>query len=183
MKAGATEKVSYSTQSERLVIRYLLNERDTFEKLVQSIQQFAGPHALEVLLDSVNGFLSYDSSYRMDRAYALRGMALERMGRADEAEISYSSSLMLNNHNREARKSLIALHMTAGSLDKALVELDKALRIEKIVHERDFYLSMRKKVYERKELANEKKKGRPFNGLASLPEYALATGHPKAHSG
>jgi len=174
----------FSTQCERLVIRYLLNEKETFGSLVANVKKFAGEKTFELLLDSLNGFLNYDSSYRLDRAYALRGIVFEKLERIDEAEISYTSSLLLNNHNKIARKNLIDLHISIGEPDKALLEVDKAIRIEGAKQEREYFLTVRKKIYEQKELDKEEtNKANPFNGLASLPGYALVTGHPKAHSG
>jgi len=184
MKVGIKEHSELSIQCERLVIRYLLNPKDTFGNLVANVQKLAGDKTLELLCDTLNGFLSYDSTYRLDRAYALRGMVLEKLERVDEAEISYSSSLLLNNHNKQARKNLIDLHMATGDLDKALMEVEKAVRIEGDRQERAYFLSVRKRIFEIKEMAKEEKnKVNPFKDLASRPGYALVTGHPKASSG
>jgi tetratricopeptide (TPR) repeat protein len=184
VKPAGQEVRPFSTQCERLVIQYLLNEKDTFERLMIAVEKFAGVRALETLLDSINGFLNYDSTYRLDRAYALRGIALMRAGRLDEAEISYSSSLLLNNHNHDARRGLINIYINSGRLDKALLEVDGVLRIMGNKPGREHYLAARKKICDLREKGyGRNDKVRSISGLASLPGYALATGHPKARSG
>ena len=184
MNPANKEKNPYSTECERLVIHYLLNEKETFDRLLTSVTKVAGNMALETLLDGIHGFLNYDSTYRLDRAYALRGMALERANRLDEAEISFSSSLLLNNHNHEARRGLINIYINGGRLERALTEVDSILRIIGNKPGRDHYLSLRKKICNLRENSHDENvKVRPYGALASLPGYALAAGHPKARSG
>lgn len=182
-------QLAYTTQCERLVIRFLLEPDGDFRKLVEHVEEFSGKQACQLLLDTVTGFLNQHAPYRMDRAYALRGMAQQALGRPEEAEVSFAASLLINNNNHQARKAIIDLYFDNGKMDKALKELEKALKIEADRKKRGYFLSVRKHIYEEIERAKEEAdnadeaKARPFNGLASLPGSTLATGHPKAGSG
>ncbi len=131
-----------TTQCDRLVMRYLLSESPSFEKLAADAEKFVGNRSYDMLLRSVDQAFDYDSMFTRDKIYFLRGKILMRLGRDKEAAENFRSALRWNVGAAEARKNLINYYIDVRSYDLAEVEIKKALKHEPDEEEIKLYQSL-----------------------------------------
>ncbi|VAX20670.1 hypothetical protein MNBD_NITROSPINAE02-1534 [hydrothermal vent metagenome] len=123
---GASEQI-YTTESERLVSRYIQEKEVSYDMLVDEIESYFGDSASESLLKTVDRAIEMAPPPKLARLYNLRGLILRDIGLEDEAVDSFRKSLMINPDNMEARMGLVIHYMKTNMFGLARSEIGKAI--------------------------------------------------------
>ncbi len=121
---------TYTTQSERLVSRYIQESEVSYDMLVDEIESYFGESASESLLKTVDRAIDMAPPQKLGRLYNLRGLILRDIGFEEEAVDSFRKSLMINPDNMEARTGLAIHYMKANMFGLARLEIGKAIDTE-----------------------------------------------------
>lgn len=127
--ANNDRDMAITTQCDRLVLRYLLSDKSSFDSLASATRKFIGKEPYGMLLNSTEQAFSHDSRIPKDKFYLLRGKIFLKLGRDAEAKESFTAALRWNSDNSQARRNLIDLFVRTGSYSMAASEISKALAI------------------------------------------------------
>lgn len=120
----------YTTESERLVSRYVQGKEVSYDMLVDEIESYFGDSASDSLLKTVDRALENAPPKKLARLYNLRGLILRDIGLEDQAVDSFRKSLMINPDNMEARMGLVIHYMNTNMFGLAQSEIEKAINGE-----------------------------------------------------
>lgn len=144
--AGLESDPALTTQTSRLLARYLLSDDPSFEMLMTEARAITGGGAEETLLKHLDKTYLEDEKYAPDRSHCLKGKLLSQRGEYQQAAEEFKLALRKNPANHDARKSLTLLYFSAGSYDLAEEQVEEALKYETDEGQVGFYQTLLQKI-------------------------------------
>ena len=127
---SGVERPAFTTQSERLVKRYMQNRDYSFEELLGEMRVFFGKKAEDIILKETAHALASAPSRNRDRLHSLRGLAFRSIGREKAAENSFRKALSINPANRAASSKLMKDEEVKPKTDISLAQMGAAFDVE-----------------------------------------------------
>jgi len=114
--AVGDKNMAFTTQCDRLVLRYLLSDKPSFDGLVGSMRKFIGKEPYGMLLNSTERAFNYDPGISRDKFYLLRGKILLKLGRDVEAKESFRSAMKWRPENSPTVRNPGKVKLSSASL-------------------------------------------------------------------
>lgn len=112
---SVSRKAYYSTGAERLLVRFLNDERAGYERLLGEMKSLYGDRAGEELLKAVTDAIPLETDNELrGKLYAFKGMSLINSGLREEAIDSLKMALNLDPFNKTAAETLNTIYGVGG---------------------------------------------------------------------